>query len=79
MPALGASPKATRLLAQVRVLPGGAATVYNVKGDHSYYRVLIADGWSSCSCPAVAGCSHLEAATLLHSALAAEGLTGCAS
>lgn len=73
MSTLAASPKACRLLAEKRVMPGGAAVVYNVKGDHGYYRVVLGDGWSSCSCPALRECcSHVEAADLLNDALCAE-------
>jgi hypothetical protein len=76
MPALTASPKATRLRDK-RVEPAGLAAVYRVEGDHGTYTVTIGEHDTlSCSCPAVAGCSHLEATTILHNALVAEGLAG---
>lgn len=79
MPALTASPKATRLLADQRVMPAGTAAVYIVRGDHDIYTVTIGENALSCDCPAVAGCSHREAAALLHDALTAEGLAGVPS
>ncbi len=77
-----ASPKATRLLADCRVAPAGLAALYTVQGDHDTYNVTIGEtgtGVLSCTCPAVAGCSHREAATLLHGVLVAEGLAGVTS
>lgn len=82
MTVLSASPKATRLLAEQRVMPAGLAALYTVRGDHDTYTVTIGEpgtGVLSCTCPAVAGCSHREAATLLHGVLVAEGLAGVTS
>ena len=67
-----ASPKAVRLLAECKVKPAGGAAVYFVEGTHDTYRVILGDGFATCECPALRGCSHLEAATLLHEALAVE-------
>lgn len=67
-----ASAKARRLLAEARVEPRGIAAVYDVRGDHSTYRVVVGDGWVHCPCPAHREmCSHAESAVLLHDALVA--------
>ncbi len=80
MATLTASRKATRLLAEQRVMPIGAATVYEVRGDHDTYRVILGTDWAICPCPAHRElCSHVESARLLDDALAADVLASLVS
>lgn len=74
------SAKVRRLLADKRVLPAGAATAYDVRGDHGQYRVLLGDRWTHCDCPAQRErCSHVEAALLLDAALRRDECAGVAA
>lgn len=61
--------KVGRLLAEKRVMPRGAASVYDIQGDNDTYRVVLGEDFSSCTCPAYGTCSHMTAARLLHDAL----------
>ena len=61
--------KARRLLHEGRVAPRGAASIYQVVGDHDTYQVTVGEELSACTCPAYGTCSHLTAARLLHHAL----------
>jgi uncharacterized Zn finger protein len=61
--------KVSRLLAEKRVTPRGAASVYDIQGDSGRYRVVLGEDFSSCTCPAHGTCSHMTAARLLHDAI----------
>lgn len=56
------SEKALRLLVEGRVAPAVAPVQeFVVDGDHGRYRVFIGANTQVCTCPAKAGCSHIEA------------------
>src|ERR1700677_2263642 len=55
--------KAVRLLGEGRVEPTDGDNVFEVVGDsETYWPVVVSPSRQFCPCPAVAGCSHLEAA-----------------
>lgn len=68
MPTETIEDKAARLLTAgnvhlVTVRPG--VVVAHVAGDSGVWDVALQDGRWSCTCPAVRGCSHLEAVYLV--------------
>jgi hypothetical protein len=57
--------KAQRLVAEERVAPFPQDKVFEVRGDHGTYLVVIGAGHLYCSCPAHCECSHIAAAGLM--------------
>jgi hypothetical protein len=58
--------KAAKIAHEGRVRPAGAASVYRVSGDSAIYRVVVAEDFAWCECPARGLCSHAAAAMLIH-------------
>lgn len=58
--------RAAELAHQGRVTADGIAAVYLVNGQRGVYRVVVGDGWNTCTCPATKPCKHIGAALLAH-------------
>jgi uncharacterized Zn finger protein len=58
--------KATRLAEQGCVVPVGPADMFEVRGDHGTYEVVVGADRTWCNCAARGTCSHIAAAVMLH-------------